>query len=135
MQRQMILNYKIRDEVKTNHAAAIPESASKKLYNSIVKIQLNEDIATGFYMKFISNDEVFKYLFTCNHVISAKEIESKKIIIIFDGEINNKKKRSIILAENVRDIQTWEKPIDVTMIEILEENCIVFLKINFCYLI
>ena len=39
-------NYIKYDEVDTLHASRIPESASDKLYNSIIRIEINENNKT-----------------------------------------------------------------------------------------
>ena len=41
----------LKKEANTRHADAIPESAIKKLYNSIVRIKVNNTEGTGFFMK------------------------------------------------------------------------------------
>ena len=57
----------IKNECDTDHAKGIPEEISDKLYNSIVKIKLNNGLnATGFFMKIKIKEKEMKYLFTCN---------------------------------------------------------------------
>ena len=38
----------INDEVDTKHPSIIPESTSDKIYNSIVRIEIDQFIGTGF---------------------------------------------------------------------------------------
>ena len=74
------------NQCDTNHSNTIPESTSDKIYNSIVKIKLNSGVkATGFFMKINIKDKQMKCLFTCNHVISEKDINNKIIIYIYYG--------------------------------------------------
>ena len=107
-------------EVDTN-GSSIPESASKKIFNSIVKIKINDERGTGFFMKIkIKNKYDLKFLLTCNHVISKKHLNLK--IDIYYGEINDEKNIKIKLDEKERKIIFFEDPIDATLIEILEQD-------------
>ena len=63
-----------------------------------------------------------KFLITCNHIISNDLINSKKIIDIFFGKKEKEKKRNIILDKNMRFIESFEDPIDVALIEIIDED-------------
>ena len=67
----------IKKECDTGYAKSIPEDINDKLYNSIVKIILNNGLkATGFFMKIKINREI-KCLFTCKHVIGQNDINNK----------------------------------------------------------
>ena len=62
------------DQADTKHAPAIPESSSEKLYNSIVKINvdLNENdikVGTGFFISPVINKKIRYFLMTCQHLI------------------------------------------------------------------
>lgn len=61
----------------TKHAIYIPESASDKLYNSIVRIETGNSTGTGFFIKILLNKKNKYFLFTCFHVITKNEIDSK----------------------------------------------------------
>ena len=64
------------DEVDTLHASGIPESASDKLYNSIVRIEINENnknkYGTGFFMKVNIKGNKYNFLCTNFHVIKKR---------------------------------------------------------------
>ena len=113
------------NESKTKHAAGIPESASKKLYNSIVRIEvdLNEkeiNTGKGFFLELKIKDKERFFLVTCQHVIKEEYVRKKKKIRFYYGEYNNEKKFKIIL--NRRNIKYFVEPLDATLIEILEED-------------
>ena len=57
-------------ESDTKHATHISESASDKLYNSIVRIEKGNELGTGFFMKVNIKNKIKYFLFTCYHVIS-----------------------------------------------------------------
>ena len=108
-------------ERKTNHAAGIPESASKKLYNSIVRIEVENSIAgTGFFIKLKIKEKERFYLVTCQHVIKEEYVRKKKKIRFYYGEYDNEKELEIELKE--RNIKYFVEPLDATLIEILEKD-------------
>ena len=90
----------------------IPLKIALKAFKSICKITLNTKketiFGTGFFMN-INNSK--KYLITNYHIIS-KEIINNDIII----EIHNNKKMKLNM--NNREIKYYERPIDITLIEI-----------------
>ena len=111
----------VKNECDTLHADSIPESVSDKIYNSIVKIQLDSGLkATGFFMKIKMNDKIMKCLFTCRHVISENDINNKIIIDIFYGKKGEEEKINIQLDKDIRYIKTFNE--DVTLIEIIEND-------------
>ena len=127
---------KIVDEINTKHASHIPESSVDKLFNSIVKIQINESIATGFFMKLNINNKQYHFLLTCNHVINEKLISEESIFEIFYGKIDKEAIKKIKLVHSERFIDTFEKPIDITLIEILKnddipEDKFLFMDLNY----
>ena len=85
------------NENDTNHATHISESASDKLYNSIVRIEKENVIGTGFFMKIRIKEQIKHFFFTCFHVIKKNDITSKKTINIFYGKKNDEKKLSFKL--------------------------------------
>ena len=109
------------NEICTNHANLITEGASDILYNSIVKIRIQEKIiGTGFFMKIKTNEKFNYYLLTCNHVIDERYINSKDIIDIFFGKMNKEIQIKIKLDINERNIITFKPPTDIILIEILD---------------
>ena len=88
------------NESNTKHAAGIPERCSKKLYNSIVRIEvdLNEKdgiSGTGFFIKLKIKDKERFYLVTCQHVIKEEFVRKKKKIRFYYGEYDNEKELEI----------------------------------------
>ena len=128
------------DEVDTLHASGIPESASDKLYNSIVRIELNENnkcqYGTGFFMKVNIKGNKYNFLCTNFHVIKKEFVESKKELNIFYGKKYDETQKKITLDINQRFIKCFDKPIDVTIIEIIDnddipENKFLFPDLNY----
>ena len=120
------------DEVETKQAPQIPASAQEKIYNSIVKIRVNigknnESYGTGFFIKFQIKKISYHFLVTCNHIINKDNVNSKEKIAIYYGKLNEEKEKYICLNYK-RFIKCYEKPIDITIIEILE--MIISLRIN-----
>ena len=91
------------------------------LFNSIVKIKINEDLATGFFMKLKINEKHYNYLLTCNHVINEKDISKKIIIEISYGIIDKEITKKFKLDKYERFIETFNS-IDITLIEILKKD-------------
>ena len=76
------------NESDTKHASLIPESACDVLYNSIVKIVMNDGLqGTGFFMKIKIKGKEINGLFTCNHLINEKNIDSRETFDIYYGKI------------------------------------------------
>jgi len=95
----------------------------KEFSKSLCKIIIGNKIGSGFFMKSkIKNDFKKKacFLITNCHVISDDMINSKQYIEI-DIEYNNEK-REIQLDNEQRFIKCFPKPIDITIIEILESD-------------
>ena len=65
------------EQKKNNHSALILENCSDKLYNCIVKIEINKIISTGFFIKIEKYNEIY-FLITCFHCIPANRFEIKK---------------------------------------------------------
>ena len=102
------------DEIYTGHKP-IPMNIAIKVMKSICKITIKEkngniSYGTGFFMN-ISNS--LKYLVTNYHVINPTIINNK-----IELEIWNQEKMKLNLAEPNRNIKYFEKPKDITVIEI-----------------
>ena len=85
------------DQADTKHAPAIPESSSEKLYNSIVKINvdLNEKefkTGTGFFISPKINEKARNFLMTCQHVIKEEFVKKKMDITLYYGKSTEEKK-------------------------------------------
>ena len=110
-------------ESDTNHANLIPESDSDLLYNSIVKLVIKNKIyGTGFFMKVKIKKTQKNLLLTCNHLANEESIDLKEVIEIFYGKINQEVNIKIKLDKNERYIKTYDSPIDITLIEILDTD-------------
>ena len=113
-----IKNVKLKpliDQVNTGHKS-IPLDISNKVRESICKIIIKKEekkrYGTGFFMKI---SESLKFLFTNYHVINQDFINDN-----IEIEIWNKEKMNLNL--NQRYIKFFEKPKDVTVIQIKEED-------------
>lgn len=89
-----------------------------------IVIESEGKTGTGFFMKCKIKNPNFKFLITCNHVISEKEINSKKTISIYYGKLGQEIKERIKLDKNDRFIKTYVKNVDVTVIQIIEKDYI-----------
>ena len=79
---------------KNEIAPLIPESCSDKLYNCIVKIEINKTISTGFFMKIKKYNEMH-FLITFFHCIPTNCFENKEIINIYYGKKGKEKSKQI----------------------------------------
>ena len=107
----------------------ISQSFSEKLYSSIVRINLGQNekeaiSVTGFFIKLILNNKTKHFLITCHHAINEKLLEKHKTIKLHYGKINDEKNIEIKLDKNKnkREIKYFKNSLDVTLIEILEED-------------
>ena len=105
---------------------------------SLCKINIGKSIGSGFFMKSkvkIGRKKIAHFLVTNCHGISDDIINSKQYIEI-DIEYNNEK-REIQLDDEKRFIKCFPKPLDITIIEILEsdnlENEVTYLKRDYLY--
>ena len=77
------------------NAPPIPERASDKLYNSIVRIKFDFDgknySGTGFLMKFNLKNKISHFLMTCNHVINENFIIENIPIKLYYGKYYEEK--------------------------------------------
>ena len=97
----------INNECNRKYEDSIPKIISEKLYNSIVKIKLNNGMnATGFFMKMKMNNKKMNCLFICSNVISDNDIKNKIIINIYYGKKGKEEEKNIRLDKNLRFIKT-----------------------------
>ena len=92
----------------------------KEFGRSLCKIIIGEKIASGFFMITKINQQKVRFLITNNHVISDQMIIQKINIEIYLECINEK--RVIQLDNEQRLIKTFPKPIDITIVEILDSD-------------
>ena len=73
-------------------------------------------------MKVLIKNQLKYFLFTCQHVISKEDINSKITINLFCGKKNNEQKIVFKLDKEERFIISFEDDKDATIIEILESD-------------
>lgn len=109
------------DEQDTGHAKMIDINKIIELNKSICRLTFEDNAhGTGFFMM-IQNQKGRKIncLVTNEHNISQSDINLQKIITI---DIYNKKIQKLKLSAYERFIQCFQKPIDITIIEILDTD-------------
>jgi hypothetical protein len=90
---------------------------------STVLIEYENTLGTGFFIKFMKNNNIPLYcLMTSEHIINQEMIDNKKTIRIFYD--NKKKDITIELNKEERIMRTFvlEMNIDSTIIEILQKD-------------
>jgi V8-like Glu-specific endopeptidase len=112
----------MKEEVDTEHAAQIPDSAYISIMNSIVRIEVKNGKGTGFFIKCKIKNKLVFTLFTNYHVIPKYLVNSKETIKIIYGNKINETRKYMKLDENQRFIKCFPQPKDVTVIEILESD-------------
>ena len=101
----------------------IPGKLIEKLSESILRIEFENKISTGFFMKMNFQEINRKFLLTCAHSIIKENIESKITISIFYGKAEQETEKKIELDNNKRFIKCFiDDDIDATIIEILPED-------------
>ena len=96
----------------------IPESSTKEIFDSVVRIETYLGKATGFFLKIKIRDRELNALVTNCHVIPKAFVECKKKIYIYYGKKGNEIKKIIYLDVNERFIRCFESPKDITIVEI-----------------
>ena len=104
----------------------IPEEIADVLSNSIVRIEyaidsLNNNISTGFFIKLKIKEKSYHFLFTCEHSIREKEIQSEIIIFLYFGKARKESLLKMRLDQKERFIKAY-KDLDVTIIQILPKD-------------
>ena len=86
---------KAKKERDTKHAPFISVSNLYKLFNSIIRIEINgiNVKGTGFFLKMNINGNNMYFLITCNHIITNNLINSKKEIVIYFGKTTKEEKK------------------------------------------
>jgi len=111
--------------VKKSTPYYMSDEIIKKLSNSIVRIEYEEKISTGFFMKIYLQQKQRNFLITCEHCISQKNIDSKITVLIYYKEENDEIKKEIELNNNKRFMKCFiDIGIDITLIEIIPEDII-----------
>ena len=109
-------NSEEEDEQDTGHAKKMPLGQINKFAPSVCKISIGESVATGFFLK-IKKKKEYYFLVTNFHVISQQNVNSRLVILI---TLENKKEINIKLEDDKRIIKCYDKPIDITINEILD---------------
>ena len=115
----------VDDEKDTKHAKKMPIKIINKISDSVCKIIIPKDnggkeYGTGFFM-YLLKDKRIECLITNYHVITQSLVDSHKKIKI---QIKNEKEFEIELNDKTRYIKCYEKPIDITIIEIIDSDYI-----------
>jgi len=103
----------------------VPDELIDILRESVVRIEIKKQhiISSGFLIKINLKMKEYKFLLTCQHSIPQEIIDSKAKISIYYGRKNEEIKKKIILDNAQRFIKQY-KDLDVTIIEIKEEDSI-----------
>ena len=113
----------MKNEADTKHASFVSETASDAIYNSIVRIEIQNKWGTGFFLKRQIQNEFKYFLITCEHVITKYDVNSKIPIQLYYGKKSNEKKKIIVLDYTNRFIACFGgEEMDVTVIEILKSD-------------
>ena len=112
------------DEQDTKHSKKLPLKKIMKASKSICKIILelekdNKAFGTGFFMYIFKEGKKHECLVTNYHVINENLVNSKSIIEI---QINNNNIHRIKLDDSNRYIKCFKKPIDITIIQIINSD-------------
>ena len=104
----------------------IPEEIADVLSNSIARIEYAIDssknaLSTGFFIKLKIKEKSYYFLFTCQHSIKEKEIQSEIIIFIYFGKAKKERLLKMKLDKKERFIKAY-KDLDVTIIQILPKD-------------
>ena len=116
--------YQDENEQDTKHAKKIPLKILNEISKSICKIIVMDSEknknwnATGFFLQ-LQKERVLNLLITNNHVIPQEMIDSKDIIAII---LENGNEQIIELNNKERFIKSFNPPIDITAIEILDKD-------------
>ncbi len=120
-----ICNQRI-NENDTLHAPLIPQSKIDKLFNSILKVKSTKDgnisFGTGFFIKLNIKNVEMSFILTCNHVVSEQNID--EYIEFYQGQKGDEEILKIKLDIKERYIRFFPKPVDITLIQILENDLI-----------
>ena len=100
------------------YSPKMPDISIKQLFNSIVRIEDFSGYATGFFMKINIKDKELYSLITNCHVIPQSNVSFKDIIYIYYGPKENEIKKQIKLDSDERFIKCFDKPYDITIVEI-----------------
>ena len=118
-----ILTKEIEKKIPNPTQTLMSDELIKKLSNSIMRIEYDEKISTGFFMKIYLQQKQRNFLITCEHCFSQENIDSKITALIYYKEENNEIKKEIELDNNKRFMKCFiDIGIDVTLIEIIPED-------------
>ena len=73
----------------------MPEMMINKLSDTIVRIEFQKKISTGFFMKIELQTKQHNFLLTCSHSISQEDIDSKITIKIYYGKMLEESERNM----------------------------------------
>ena len=126
----MMNDKNIKDNLPQKVAVKFINEASKLAF----KIQIENETGTGFLLNIKIDKKSIKCLFTVHHVITKESIRQKENIVIKNEQNMGAK---IQLNSEQRFIKCYDKPYDVTIVEILDEDNLgedAFLDLDLNYL-
>ena len=100
----------------------ISESVSDRIYNSIVRIEIKNILGTGFLTIFNIKGKKLRCIVTCSHIITKQKIKKGDKMDIYYGKKNQEEKRTIHLEKTKRYMKSFKKPVDITIIQVIEED-------------
>jgi len=112
------------DEQDTKHSKKLSIKKIIKVSKAICKIIIKGEgnkktYGTGFFMYIIKEKKKLDCLLTNFHVIKDELVRSKSTI---DIQINNNDIYKIKLDNSIRYIQIFKRPIDITIIQIIDND-------------
>ena len=115
----------IIEEKNVNNHPHISEKFSEKFYNSIVNINFSlnkeEFFGTGFFIKLNLDNKNIPFII-CHHIIKEEFVNKKININIKYGKFDEEINLEIKLDRNERFIKCFDRPINVTLIEIKQKD-------------
>ena len=103
-----------------NDIININELIEKTYYvkNSVVRLNIGNDIGSGFFCKIYINNNPMPVLITCYHIIDSDYIENTPFI--YFTYFSNKEKYEGVINLEIERIIVHNEDIDITIIEIKE---------------
>jgi hypothetical protein len=85
-------------------------------------LEVGDGVGCGFFCKINIHDIIIPVLITCNHVLNEDYIKKKNISFVFFSYYSSKGNTEAIIDLNIQRIIFQDKELDVTIIEIKEED-------------
>ena len=96
------------------------EELSKVICKIVLDSQIQKIYGTGFFLEFQIDQEWFRCLVSCDHIIDNNSINNNNIIYIY---YDKDKAANIKLDKNKRYIKSFiDQELDITVVEIIEDD-------------